>query len=425
MTWTVTEMTSIVLNSNFPWSIAIIIFFYLLGKSRNLLTSIQGTIVNLVGYYLVLIGVSLSEYTLQPISKLIYRCFGVNGGVMNSELYAGHLLVQYAIPASFTLLLAFGINLLIARHTRHRNVYLTAHHMLYLCLFSVFILKTQTALPMLIIILISAVFTGIWMYCTVLLTSIPMQKITETNNTGMANSCASAAFIGAATKYVFNGKSNTFDTDDGHINDQSNAVPIYAFLGILVLYITLFLILGPDKAKETIGVDGSWFYICASRALLYGAQYALLLNGIRRLMANLVRMLWDLASRFVTNFGIGLDATALIPYSPPAWSCGFKWCTLGGLIASILMLVLQVSFVPLLSLTSYYFCGGVAGICGNAYNGKRGARLSGLIAGFISTVLIGLMMSGLTDMTQLGICFGETEYGLFGIILQLLCKIFN
>ena len=86
---------------------------------------------------------------------------------------------------------------------------------------------------------------------------------------------------------------------------------------------------------------------------------------------------------------------------------------------------MKVPFVPLPGFTSLYFAGGVAGVFGNVQGGKRGAILAGAASGIAVILLLSLFMSLNEGMGLYGASLGETEYGILGLILTALLRLFN
>lgn len=407
----------------FPWVLALFALIYHLIRHRRPQKVLEEVIGNLIGFYLVSLSAFITPYSLEPLSRLMQAAFGVDGGVMNSEVFAAELLPLFSSVAFPILLLSFGVNLLLARLGPARGVYLTVHHSLYLALFTGAFLELFTPLPAWGCILLGALVLGVWEFATVSFTTPVLRQVTGTRDTGMANSCAGASLIGAVVGRIFGRGSEPYD--DSAPDCAACSIPVLACAGALAAYLIPAIRLGPAVYAQVVGSEGFYLLNCLIRALLYGAQVALLLNGIRLLVSGFVSMGWSVAPRAVPNGWIGLDATALISYSPRAWRTGYICCALGALGTCVVLILLRLPFVPLPSFTSYYFVGGVAGVCGNAYGGRRGARLAGLITGVASTLLVCAMMCTSGLMPGLGVAYGETEYGLYGLFLHYICRLFH
>lgn len=417
------ESNAILDPANIPWGLTLIVLAYHLYKHKRLGKALENTASNLIGFFMVILCTQLTPHTLAPISTAMQAALGICGGVMNSEAFAAELLLRFSAHVFPVLLLGFSINLLLARFSRARGVYSTGHHSMYMALLTTACFELFTDLPAVWSILISATILGVWEWATVSITAPVLRKVTGMHNTGMANSCACASLIGAAAGKL-SGDGAGCDEDAFGRSNNPSGVPVMALMGTFVIYLILALMIGPEAFIEITGFHRPWLLACLLHSLLYGVQAAALLNGIRLLVSGFVGIFWDLAKHAVPDVWIGLDASALISYSPIAWHSGFICCSISGTLLSIALVCLKLPFVPLPSLTSYYFVGGVAGVCGNAYGGRRGARLAGILTGIAATLLIGLMMSNIGLLPELGIAYGETEYGIYGLFLKWFCSLF-
>ncbi len=83
--------------------------------------------------------------------------------------------------------------------------------------------------------------------------------------------------------------------------------------------------------------------------------------------------------------------------------------------------------VILPSMIVHFFCGGTAGIFGNATGGWKGAVLGGIINGLMFTLLAGLVYTSLSALNPAwtGASFGDTDLGFVGNILGFVSTFFR
>ena len=381
---------------------------------------LEETVRALIGYYLLLLCARTMQWTLSPLQSLTQLAFGANGGVLNSEVYAALLLEQYGNPAMLALVVAFCVNLLLARWTRGKGVYTTGHHFLYTAMFTVFLFSSGTSLSAPVVVLLGGVLTGTWCWFSATYNRRMTQRVVGQSGVCMANSCIFASVIG-----LVSGKIAPDDKRYGNESDLDgfHNIPFLAFGGMLFVYLLLCLCAGTQQSRALLG-DGIPLAVnCLIRSLCFAAQIYLLFQGMQMMLANLIGALWELANRFAPGHWTALDASAMLSFSPKAWRAGFVACSLGGAVSMAVLILLRAPFIPLFSLSSFYFMGGVAGIYGNACGGRRSAWLAGFLSGMVSAFLLSVMMRHCSDGTQWGASFGESEYALYGLLLQRLMKI--
>lgn len=75
-------------------------------------------------------------------------------------------------------------------------------------------------------------------------------------------------------------------------------------------------------------------------------------------------------------------------------------------------------------LVPHFFTGATAGVFGNATGGRRGAVLGAFANGLIISFLPALLLPMLGTLGYEGTTFGDADFGLVGLILGNLIKLF-
>ena len=98
---------------------------------------ITGTIISFVGFSMIKLGSSILAETLTAFSKLFNSAFHLTGVVPSNEAMMAMTLDTLGTNAAIILILGLVINILMARFTRFKAVYLSLH----LALFTAFALS--------------------------------------------------------------------------------------------------------------------------------------------------------------------------------------------------------------------------------------------------------------------------------------------
>lgn len=408
------------IRMEFPWVLVIAIVGFEILKSKKVRAIADSAIKAVIGYYLVAIGASITPYSTASLQKMMQALFQCSGGIMNTETYFANLFIGYGQIAIAILFLSFAINVLLARVTRLKGIYLTAHHLLYLSLITAVVFTTGTELPMYGIMAIGALCTGVFAWLCVATARPVIQKATDDQTVSMAHSNIGAVLIGAGIGSLM--KKNDADAPARKAS-QIKSIPGIAAATVFIVYLIMYIMLGADRAAAILGNVGVMGIL--KHSLLYGAQIALLLYGIRMLLSPVIEIFWDISHRFVPGMWKGLDASILIGYQPDAWYRGFAACCIGGWIGTVALLILHASYVPIMSPTSAYFTGGVAGVCGYKLGSRRACMIAGFISGIVMVALIAVTASFTGVGNESGIIFGEAQYGLFTMILRFILSLFS
>lgn len=405
------------LEVRFPWALVLALLCFLYWKHRSISKALTGCMKSLFGYFMVGLASNGFGYSTAALSELLQVGLGIRGGLMNTEAFGATLLMRYGSEGFLVMFCALGINFLLVRWTRWKAVYLTAHHCLYMSLFGVMLMSVGTELKPVTVILLSALLLGIYNWASVGITKRIIGQGSGLQNVGMANSSAGAALIGWFSSCIFGrGKRE----QSAQPMKTIGSIPIIAGLSLFMAYLLVSLLAGLDVAKATLG--SRWLWASCVRSMFFGAQITFLLYGMRMLLLDVTEMVWTAAERMAPEAWKGLDATVIISAAPQAWQVGFICACIGNAVVTALMLAFKAPFVPFISPASMYFSGGVAGVCASFRGGRRSIRFAGVLTGVLGTALIGMIAAALPAEQMTGVVFGETEYGLWGLILQGVCK---
>ena len=146
---------------------------------------------------------------------------------------------------------------------------------------------------------------------------------------------------------------------------------------------------------------------------------AVILFGVRTILAELVPAFQGIAAKAVPGAIPALDAPIVFPYAQNAVLLGFLSSFTGGLVG---LAVLSLWLNPWLGLAlilpglvPHFFTGGAAGVYGNATGGRVGAVTGGFINGLLITFLPALLLQVLGDFGDANTTFGDTDFGWVGI----------
>ncbi|MFS8579696.1 MAG: PTS ascorbate transporter subunit IIC, partial [Novibacillus thermophilus] len=119
-----------------------------------------------------------------------------------------------------------------------------------------------------------------------------------------------------------------------------------------------------------------------------------------------------------------LDCPVTFNFAPTAVIIGFLSSFLGGLIGlAVLAAIGATVIIP--GLVPHFFTGATAGVFGNATGGRRGAFLGALANGLLISFLPALLLPVLGDLGFQNTTFGDTDFGVVGIIIGFIASLFQ
>jgi PTS system ascorbate-specific IIC component len=164
---------------------------------------------------------------------------------------------------------------------------------------------------------------------------------------------------------------------------------------------------------------GNYLMQSVTQGLQFGVAVAVILFGVRTILAELVPAFQGIAAKVVPGAIPALDAPIVFPYAQNAVLVGFLSSFVGGLVG---LGVLSTWLSPALGLAlilpglvPHFFTGGAAGVFGNAVGGRRGAVAGGFLNGLLITFLPALLLQVLGTFGDANTTFGDTDFGWVGI----------
>ena len=349
-----------------------------------------GTIKTALGMLVLSAGSGLVVSAILPFVGLFQEVFNLDGFATGSELISAAM--QEAVPviagtSAIIMAVGFLVNVILARFTPLKYIFLTGHMMWIASVLVAYCLYSAGYSEAMIIVVGSLIQGG-------LLTILPaiaqpiVRKITGGNDFALAHlttlGTVPAAYLG---KLVGNKEKSTEDLKlpKGLSFFKDTAVSISVVM--VIFYMIIILMGGPERVATYAGTT-NYILFGLLQALGFAAGVMVLLQGVRMFLGELVPAFKGIADKLVPNAIPALDVPAIFAYAPNALMIGFITAVVGMLVG---MVASSAAFgvVPLVSIIGAFFTGGVAGIMGNALGGRRGCVVSGFTYGFILIFLSG------------------------------------
>ena len=364
----------------------------------------SGTVKTALGMLIVSAGAGLIVTAILPFVILFQEVFSLDGFATGSELISAAMLssvVVIASASSIIMAIGFLVNVLLARFTPLKYIFLTGHMMWIASVLVAYCLYAAGFSEIMIIVL-GSVIQGTLLTVLPAISQPVVRKVIGNNDFALAHlttlGTVPSAYIG---KLVGDPSKSTEDMKlpKGLAFFKDTAVSISVVM--IIFYVVLVLIAGPARVAPHSG-DTNYILFGLLQSLGFAAGVLVLLQGVRMLLGELVPAFKGISEKIVPNAVPALDVPAIFPYAPNALMIGFIMATIGMLVA---MIVSSLAFgvVPLVSIIGAFFTGGVAGIMGNALGGRRGAIVSGFMYGFILIFLSGLTFSVFGGFAAIGV----------------------
>ena len=118
--------------------VGIIAMVGLIAQRKSLADTIKGTIKTILGFLVLSGGAGVVVSSITPLGNMFEEAFKLQGIIPNNEAIVSMALNDYG--AATALIMAFGMvaNIIVARFTRLKFIFLTGHHTFYMaCMISI------------------------------------------------------------------------------------------------------------------------------------------------------------------------------------------------------------------------------------------------------------------------------------------------
>jgi len=395
--------------------IGIIALVGLLAQRSSFSDTLSGTVKTVIGFLIMSVGGDTISGTLNSLSPAFESAFNVQGVIPNNEAVIG--LAQNLLGTEMILVMGLGFvfNIIIARLTQYKYIFLTGHHVLFMSALVTAVLGT-VGFEGWELILIGSFIVGSTMILSPAIVQPFYRKATGSDDVAMGHFNAVSYSISSLIAKWTGNKENS--SEDVEVSDRWSFIrdsTITTAIVMVVIYLVVFLAADQELMTELSGGDNVLMFAIVE-ALRFTAGFVITLTGVRMMLAEIIPAFQGISEKIVPGATPALDVPALFPYGQNAVVIGFLSSLIG---AFALFLILPFTNLPLIipGLIPIFFVGAGAGVLNNAQGGIRGTIIGGLINGASLILLPALMLPLLGDLGFSNTTFGDTDFASVGIVL--------
>lgn len=388
----------------------------LLLQKKSASDTIKGTIKTILGFIIIGGGAGILVGALVPFGQLFEVGFNVQGIVPNNEAIVGMALKEYGTATA--LIMAFGMlaNILIAKFTPLKYIFLTGHHTFYMaCMIAVILAVgglTGTTL-----IGVGALVLGFIMAFFPAIAQPVMRKIVGSDDVAFGHfgtvGYLLSAWVGSLVgKHSKSTEEMTLPKNLSFLRDSSISIS----LTMSILYIMVAVAAGPQYVEQNLSGGQNYIVFAIVQAITFAAGVYVILQGVRLLLAEIVPAFTGISQKLVPNAKPALDCPIVFPYAPNAVLIGFLSSFAGGIVGLLILGQLKMILI-LPGVVPHFFCGATAGVFGNATGGRKGATLGAFAHGLLITFLPVALLPILGSLGFANTTFSDADFGVVGIIL--------
>lgn len=389
---------------------------------------VKGSVKTILGFLVLSGGAGIVVGALSSFGIMFQHGFGINGVVPHNEAIVAMALKTYGTQTA--LIMAFGMvaNILIARFTPLKYIFLTGHHTLYMACMIAAILVAG-GMHGISLVFTGSVLLGFVMAFFPAIAQPTMRKITGTDDVAFGHFGTVGYVLSAWVGSLFGNKEKTteeinFPQGLSFLRDSSLAISLV--MG--VLYLIVALASGQSFVEKELSGGQHFIIFAIIQAITFAGGVYIILAGVRLVLGEIIPAFTGIATRIVPDAKPALDCPVVFPYAPNAVLIGFLSSFVGGIAGMLILLGVGKSIpglaIILPGVVPHFFCGATAGVFGNATGGRIGAVLGSFAHGLLITFLPVLLLPVLGDLGFANTTFSDADFGVVGILLGNVLKLF-
>ncbi len=401
--------------------VALIAFIGLVVQKKPVSVVTSGTIKTILGFLVLSAGAGVVVQSLEPFGKIFQHAFGVQGVVPNNEAIISIALEKYGTTAALIMVFGMLVNILIARVSNLKFIFLTGHHTFYMAAFLAIILTVGHIKGVLTVIL-GALILGLIMAVFPALAQATMRKITGNDQVALGHFGTVSYWAAGEVGKLFKGHSKSteeinFPKGLSFLRESTISIS----LTMILLYLIASLFAGVGYVHDEISKDQNFIVFSLIQGVTFAAGVFIILTGVRLILAEIVPAFKGISEKLVPHSKPALDCPIVFPYAQNAVLIGFFVSFLTGVLGMFVMFLIG-GVVILPGVVPHFFLGATSGVFGNARGGIKGAVAGSALNGLLITFLPLLFLPFLGDLGLASTTFSDTDFLVVGIVFGNIVK---
>jgi len=372
--------------------------------------------------------------------NILNSAFNITGVV--TENYGGMAAVNSTLAESIlsvipiVMLAGFLINLLFARLTPLKYVFLTGHTMLGFSILVVWVFNWFFGVEGILLTLSAGLFCGI--YWTVMPAWVHRYAKPFVGNDFTLGHISGTSAVFSTWIGKLLGKYNKDTNPKIHDEDEDSV----GFTGLGTIFndsttvtcLLMTIVLGGiallagkpyiDEQLKIAGIATHWLVYTLELGGSFTVGIVILLSGVRMMVSELVPAFKGISDKLIPNSIPGLDMPLFFPLAPLASVLGFVGAFIGEFAGFAILLAVGSPILMIPGIIATFFDGGIAGVFGYKYGGRKAAFIGGIAVGLIQ-ILGGVFFTQMTGLADLGATWGNTDFGSIWVAIAGLMSIFR
>ncbi|MBW6466793.1 MAG: PTS ascorbate transporter subunit IIC [Brevefilum sp.] len=386
---------------------------------------ITGMIKTMAGVLVLFTAVDVLVGVIGIIGELFGMVFVYEGQAAAGDWVA--FLANYGVEIVLVMVFGFLVNLVLARVTKWKYVFLTGHIMFWNAFLVVASLADSGVLKGVLLVVIGSLVHGFLSTLFPALIAPFVFTLTGKKDFTIGHTTTILAVIGALLgKWFGDPSKSTEDLDVPQGFSFIKSMTVSTSLIMFLLFLVMGFIVGlPNAAAAfTGGVIWLWFLWIVMQAVLFGAGLVILLTGVRMMLGEIVPAFSGIAKKIVPDGIPALDCPMVFPFGQNALMIGFPIAMIASLITLVIFNLFGYPYLLLPLVVAAFFDVGPAAVLANATGGRRGVIIASIVGGVLLIVFQAISLPFVYN-TAAGFlnAFGGNDFSIIAIVVGGLTRL--
>ena len=388
---------------------------------------VTGTIKAMAGILVLFTAVDVLGNVISPIATLFSQVHPATGTSATADWTA--FLGRYGLEIVLVMVFGFIVNLLLARITKWKYVFLTGHIMFWNAFMVVAALADNSGLNGVALVIIGSFVQGILSTLLPAMIAPFVYKLTGKKDFTIGHTTTIIAVIGALLgKWLGDPAKSTEDLDLPEGLTFIKSMTVSTSVIMTLIYLVMGWTVGVQAAADlfTGGVVWLWYLWVLMNGVLFGAGLIILLTGVRMMINEIVPAFHGIARKIVPDAIPALDCPMVFPYGQNALTIGFPIAMASSLITIVIFNLAGYPYLLLPLVVAAFFDVGPAAVLANATGGRRGVILASIVGGVLLIVFQALSLPFIMN-TAAGFvnAFGGNDFSIIAIVVGGIAKLIS
>lgn len=380
---------------NPPVFFALIACVGLIIQKKKVSDIIKGSFKAMLGVIVLTEGVNIISASLTPLSNAISSTFATDLSGQTLGDYSAFI-VEMGTSIGLVMVFGFLVNLLIARFTRFKAVFLTGHMMFFYSMLWVAV-GVESGITGTALIVFGVLCYAISTCILPHLLTKEVENLTGSRTFTIGHSttlfCLMGSWVG---RLIGKKEQNVEDIKLPSSLDFLRDTTLTSGFVMIIVYAVVAFMVTPEVRNEVYGSSILSFVLL--QGMTFSAGMVVLLQGARLMMAEILPAFKGIADKFVPGAVPALDVPMVFPYGQNSLMIGFVITLVVSLITMFVLNSMNFCAFPLLpATTACYFDVAPGAIFANKRGGLIAVIVWSILGGILMMVLCGLAIPILAD----------------------------